>query len=104
MKPSSLGILLTTGPEHPNTSTVIHLSRAAREMGKDVNIFIMHDGVQNVRRNDFLELHKEGVHITACAVNAEESGLPRDENVHYGSQFDLATIAQESEKFLSLTR
>jgi predicted peroxiredoxin len=104
MKPGTLGILLTTGPDHPNTATAIGLARAARELGKEVSIFIMHDGVRNVRRDDFLALHREGVTLTACAVNAEESGLPKVEGVHYGSQLDLAGIAQESEKFLSLTR
>ena len=104
MKEGTLGILLTTGPEHANTGTAVNLSRAARGLGKQVEIFVMYEGIYNIRRKDFIGLADEGIKITACAVNADESGLPRETRVHYGSQYDLAVLAQEAERFLSFTR
>ncbi len=49
-----LGILLTTSPENENTSTVISISSAARELGHEVSIFLMYDGVYNIQ--------KKGIH------------------------------------------
>jgi sulfur relay (sulfurtransferase) complex TusBCD TusD component (DsrE family) len=40
-----LGILLISSPENENTNTVIEISRAAREQGHEMSIFLMYDGV-----------------------------------------------------------
>ncbi len=96
-----LGILLTTSPENENTSTVIALSRAARDQGHEVSIFLMYDGVYNVNKKEFVELAGKGVNIAVCALNVEQRKISRVEGILFGSQYDHACIASDADRFIS---
>ncbi len=96
-----LGILLTTGPENENTSTVIAISRAAREKGHEVSIFLMYDGVYNIHKKEFSELVDRGVNITLCALNATQRNISKIEGILFGSQYDNACIVNEVDRFIS---
>ncbi|HLB72247.1 MAG: DsrE family protein [Candidatus Methanoperedens sp.] len=96
-----LGILLTTSPENENTGTVIALCKAARELGHEVSIFLMYDGVYNVNKKEFVELVDKGVSIAVCALNLEQRKLGRVEGILYGSQYDHACIASDVDRFVS---
>ena len=96
-----LGILLTTSPENENTNTVIELSKAAREEGHEVSIFLMYDGVYNVNKKEFAALIDKGVDIAICAFNAEQRKIENVEGILFGSQYDHACIANEVDRFIS---
>jgi len=96
-----LGILLTTSPENENTNTVIEISKAAREEGHEVSIFLMYDGVYNVNKKEFVELIDKGVDIAVCAFNAEQRKIARVEGILFGSQYDHACIASNVDRFIS---
>lgn len=96
-----LGILLTSSPENENTNTVIEISRAAREHGHEVSIFLMYDGVYNVHKKEFAELAGKGVSIAVCALNAEQRKIGKVDGVLFGSQYDHACIAQGVDRFIS---
>ncbi len=96
-----LGILLTTSPENENTDTVIAISRAAREQGHEVSIFLMYDGVYNVHKKEFAELADEGVNIAVCSFNVEQRKVNRVEKILFGSQYDHACIASDVDRFIS---
>jgi sulfur relay (sulfurtransferase) complex TusBCD TusD component (DsrE family) len=96
-----LGILLTTAPSHQNTHTVIQLSRAARKKGHEVGIFMMADGVYNILHQPLLDLIQDGVELSLCAYNATQRGLDRVEGVQWGSQYDLAVLTDNSDRFLT---
>ncbi len=96
-----LGILLTTSPENENTNTVIAMSRAAREQGHEVSIFLMYDGVYNVHIKEFTELADEGVNIAVCSFNVEQRKVNRVEKILFGSQYDHACIASDVDRFIS---
>jgi sulfur relay (sulfurtransferase) complex TusBCD TusD component (DsrE family) len=96
-----IGILLTTPPSHENTHTVIHLTRSALKKGHTVSIFLMSDGVYNTHHSEFIKLIEEGAHISLCAYNSEQRCLERVEGILYGSQYDLASIAHEADRFLT---
>jgi sulfur relay (sulfurtransferase) complex TusBCD TusD component (DsrE family) len=96
-----LGILLTTSPENENTSTVISISRAAREQGHEVSIFLMYDGVYNVLKKEFVELVDKGVDIAVCALNVEQRKVNRVDGILFGSQYDHACIANGVDRFIS---
>lgn len=96
-----LGILLTTDPTHENTNTIVNLSRTAREAGIDVSVFLMHNGVHNLTHSQFMELADAGVEISLCAHNAGQRGVGKVDNVLFGSQYDLAQIVHECDRFLS---
>jgi sulfur relay (sulfurtransferase) complex TusBCD TusD component (DsrE family) len=96
-----LGILLTSSPENENTNTVIEISRAAREQGHDVSIFLMYDGVYNIHKKEFAQLADKGVRIAVCALNAEQRSVQKMEGILFGSQYDHACIAGEVDRFIS---
>lgn len=96
-----LGLLLTTSPENENTGTVIAISRAAREQGHDVSIFLMYDGVYNINKKEFVELADIGVNIAVCALNVEQRKVGKVEGILFGSQYDHACIAAEVDRLIS---
>lgn len=96
-----LGILLTTSPEHENTNTVIEISKAATEQGIAVSIFLMADGTYNSAFEPFQDLMEHGVEVALCAHNAAQRKVEVVENIEYGSQYDLATIINESDRLIS---
>jgi len=96
-----LGILLTTSPENENTNTVIEISKAARDEGHKVSIFIMYDGVYNVNKKEFAELVDKGVDIAVCALNVEQRKVGRVDGILFGSQYDHACIASDVDRFIS---
>lgn len=96
-----LGILLTTSPENENTNTVIEISKAARDEGHEVSIFLMYDGVYNVNNKDFAGLVDRGVEIAICALNAEQRKVAKVEGILFGSQYDHACIAGDVDRFIS---
>lgn len=96
-----LGILLTTSPENENTNTVIQISKAAREHGIDVSIFLMYDGVYNVNKKEFAELVDRGIEIAICAFNAEQRKVAKVDGILFGSQYDHACIASDVDRFIS---
>ncbi len=96
-----LGILLTTSPESENTNTVIEISKAARDEGHEVSIFLMYDGVYNVNKKEFAELAGKGVDIAICAFNAEQRKIGKIDGILFGSQYDHACIASDVDRFIS---
>jgi predicted peroxiredoxin len=96
-----LGILLTTDPDNENTHTVIEISKAARQLGHEVFIFLMCDGVYNLHKKEFIELVNRGVNIAVCSLNVDQRKVSRVEGVLFGSQYDHACIANEVDRFIS---
>src|SRR3990167_8701618 len=94
-KKQRLGILLTTSPESENTFTVIKLAEAAISSGKDVQIFLMCDGVYNINNKDFTSLLDKGVSVTLCAHNASERSVEKRECLNF---FYLVSESQWQKK------
>lgn len=96
-----LGILLTSSPESEDVRSVIKISEAALRKNIEVEIFVMADGVYNLKFENFLKLASKGVRIVVCAHNAIERGINRVDEVVWGSQWDLAQLAHSAERFIS---
>jgi sulfur relay (sulfurtransferase) complex TusBCD TusD component (DsrE family) len=97
-----LGILLTTTPESENTYTCMRLAEAALATAKEVDIFLMCDGVYNIYQKEFTALQGKGVKIFLCDFNAQARAIEEREDIVFGSQYDLACIVHECDKFISL--
>lgn len=96
-----LGILLTTSPESENTHTVVRLAEAALKAGIAVEMFLMCDGVYHLEDSRLADLSARGVRVVVCAHNAVERKVERKDFVHWGSQYDLASLVKDSDRFLS---
>ncbi|HZX60319.1 MAG TPA: DsrE family protein [Candidatus Methylomirabilis sp.] len=105
-----LGILLTTSPEHQNSTTALCVGRAALELGHEVELFLMDDGVYNVldsRDNlvagAFAALQAQGAAITLCGSTCDPRGVTKESavaGVVFGSQYDHAQILHRTDRFL----
>lgn len=105
-----LGILLTTTPEHENSTTALRVARAALELGHQVELFLMNDGVYNVldiRENpvaeEFVALQEHGASITLCGSNCDPRGVTKETAIAgltFGSQYDHAQILHRADRFL----
>lgn len=99
----TLGILLTTSPEHEDASTAVRLAEAALAQGIEVKIFVMCDGVYQLSNPLFLSLKAQGAELCMCAQNAVERSVGKRPEVVSGSQYDLAHYVNEADRFISLT-
>ena len=98
----TLGILLTTSPEHENSHTVSKLAEAALARGIAVEIFIMCDGVHNAFESRFEALVEKGARIVLCSHNLRERQRPTFEGaVVCGSQYDHAQLVQKVDRYLA---
>ena len=96
-------ILVTSSPESENRHTLTKTTEAAINLGHEVQIFLMCDGVYHILHQDFLTLIEKGAEVTLCAHNASERGIEKRSGVLFGSQYDLACSVAQSDSFLALT-
>jgi len=98
-----LGILVNTN-KHPDD--VLGITNAAVAKGHTVNIFIMDDGTRLLSDDSFTALCKtEGVKMSYCDHSASGLGTKPDgltEEIICGSQYDNATMNQDSDKVIVL--
>ena len=102
-KGSTICILVTTSPVNENSRTLTGIAKAAIGLGKNVQIFLMCDGVYHVMQKEFMSLIKAGVDVTLCSLNASQRGISKTSGVKFGSQYDLASMVSGSDCFLALT-
>ncbi len=91
-----LGIMLTSGFESEDVRTVRKLAEAAVAAGHKVRLFLMDDGIFNIKT--LQDLTGRGVEIAVCTHNVMQRGMPRMDGVLYGGQNDWAEIVNESDK------
>lgn len=104
MSGKSLGILLTTSPEHENSFAVIKIARAALAKGVAVKLFLLADGIYNCFQEDFLALSQQGAQITICEQSAKDRNIAIDAPaITRGSLYDLACFMSQVDRFLSFT-
>lgn len=94
-------MMLTTSPESENTHTVIRLAEAALRQGVEVHIYLMADGVYNIHIRELMALAEKGVQLALCERNAALRQAGRKEGILYGSQYDLAQMVQDVDRFLA---
>jgi sulfur relay (sulfurtransferase) complex TusBCD TusD component (DsrE family) len=99
---ATLGIYLSTSPEHENTHTVIKLAEAALARGHEVHIFIMCDGIHNAFVPGFEALADKGARMSLCSHNLAERHRPKIEGaVVCGSQYDHAQLVSHVDRYLA---
>ncbi len=102
MKKKKLGILLFNGPESQDTRTAIGLSSAALKEDVEVELFLMYEGALNATNEPLQELAKDKrVKVTVCTHSADELHAFKYPGFKYGSQYDNAFIADETDRYVA---
>jgi predicted peroxiredoxin len=102
MAGNKLGILLTTSPEHEDLHTVVKLCEAALADGKEVQLFMMCDGVYGSYCAALTDLVPKGVKISQCHHNAEERKIEEEKvPVASASQYIFSGIIGEVDRLVT---
>lgn len=69
-----LGILLSRPDSHPSLDTVVGLCNAALQQGSDVYLYLIDEGVKNIRDPRLVTLAEKGMKLFACAYGCQQHG------------------------------
>jgi len=73
-----LGLLLSTGPSHPNVGTVAGLCAEALKAHIDVYLYLIDEGVLNLRDPRLVGLSSSGAKFFVCAYGCQQHGVSTD--------------------------
>lgn len=76
MQKKKLGVLLSTPPSHPNVTTVALLCQESLQADIDVYLYLLDEGVQNLRDDRLLGLSDAGAKLFVCAYGCQQHAVP----------------------------
>ncbi|BFU94699.1 MAG: hypothetical protein NTNFB02_14210 [Nitrospira sp.] len=106
MAAQKLGLLLSTPPSDPSVETVAHLARAALGRGIEVYLYLIDEGVKNVRDHRYIGLLDQGARLSICAYGCQQHGVPTeqvDSRASLSGLVVLSGIIDGCDRFLAFT-
>jgi hypothetical protein len=97
-----LGLLLSTGPRHPNLDTCLSLARAALDRGIDLYLYLIDDAVRSVADDRVRDLGRRGAKLFVCAYGCQRRRLPMTEDATYCGLVVLTDLVNGTERFVAL--
>jgi sulfur relay (sulfurtransferase) complex TusBCD TusD component (DsrE family) len=99
-----LGLLLSTGPDHPNLETAVGLSEAALTGGAQLYLYLIDDGVRVMDDARIRALPDRGARVFVCAYGCQKRGLPLadGERVTYCGLVVLTDLINGTDRFIAL--
>jgi sulfur relay (sulfurtransferase) complex TusBCD TusD component (DsrE family) len=76
MQKQKLGVLLSTGPSHPNVMTVARLCEEGLRSNVDVYLYLIDEGVRNLHDVRLLNLSRVGAKLFVCAYGCQQHSVP----------------------------
>jgi hypothetical protein len=105
MEPTKkLGVLLSTGPEHPNLETTVGLSDAALARGAQLYLYLIDDGVRALDDPRIKALPARGAKLFVCAYGCQKRRIPLTESdsVTYCGLVVLTDLINGTDRFVAL--
>jgi hypothetical protein len=99
-----LGLLLSTGPDHPNLDTALGLSQAALEGGADVYLYLIDDGVRALGDDRLRALPARGARLFVCAYGCQKRRIPLEDSpdITYCGLVVLTDLINGTDRFIAL--
>jgi sulfur relay (sulfurtransferase) complex TusBCD TusD component (DsrE family) len=99
-----LGIMLSTGPEHPNLDTALGLGAAALERGADLYLYLIDEGVRTLADPRLRALPARGAKLFACAYGCQKRHIPLEDaaDVSYCGLVVLTDLINGTDRFIAL--
>ncbi len=99
-----LGILLSTGPEHPNLDTALGLGTAALSRGADLYLYLIDDGVRSLSDDRLRALPSRGAKLFVCAYGCQKRRIPLEDSpeVSYCGLVVLTDLINGTDRFVAL--
>ncbi len=98
------GMLLSTGPEHPNLETAVGLSEAALARGADLYLYLIDDGVRALDDPRVRALAGRGARLFVCAYGCQKRRIPLEDadTVTYCGLVVLTDLINGTDRFIAL--
>ncbi len=106
MQRKKLGILLSTPQSHPSVGVVAALSSEALTQEIDVYLYLVDEGVKNVRDPRLTELARRGAKLFACAYGCQQHGVSTeglDPAISLCGLVVLSNMVAGCDRFLAFT-
>jgi predicted peroxiredoxin len=99
-----LGLLLSTGPDHPNIDTALGLSTAALDRGADLYLYLIDDGVSVLSDSRIRSLPGRGAKLFVCAYGCQKRRIPLEDSpdLTYCGLVVLTDIINGTDRFIAL--
>lgn len=101
-----LGFLLALPPSHASVTTVYGLADAALRRGHEVYLYLIDEGVKNLRDTRYAALVQGGAKLFVCAYGCQQHGVPTDgidERISLCGLVVLSGLIDACDPFLSFT-
>jgi hypothetical protein len=95
-----LGVLLSTGPEHPNFRPALALMHAALDAGVQLYLYCIDEGVRAVATPE-IQAIKERASLFGCAYGAQRRKIEVDESAAWSGLTVLADVVASTDRFVS---
>jgi len=99
-----LGVMLSTGPDHPNLETVIGLAEATLARGAQLYLYLIDDGVRALDDPRVHALPERGAKVFVCAYGCQKRGQPLTDGdrVTYCGLVVLTDLINGTDRFIAL--
>lgn len=99
-----LGLLLSTGPQHPNLETVLGLATAALGRGASVYLYLIDDGVAALAEPRVRSLPTRGAKLFVCAYGCQKRRIPLEDagDITYCGLVVLTDLINGTDRFIAL--
>jgi hypothetical protein len=99
-----LGILLSTGPEHPNLDVALGLGTAALARGADLYLYLIDDGVRALQDSRLRALPGRGAKLFVCAYGCQKRRIPLEDapELSYCGLVVLTDLINGTDRFVAL--
>jgi sulfur relay (sulfurtransferase) complex TusBCD TusD component (DsrE family) len=104
MENKKLGILLSTPPSNPSVETVARLCSEALTQHVDIYLYLIDEGVKNVRDPRYTKLVGEGAKVFVCAYGCQQHQVSTDgldQRISLCGLVVLANIMKGCHRFVS---
>jgi predicted peroxiredoxin len=99
-----LGLLLSTGPEHPNLDTALGLAGAALDTGTDLYMYLIDDAVRVASDARIRALPARGAKLFVCAYGCQKRRIPLEDapDISYCGLVVLTDLINGTDRFVAL--
>jgi hypothetical protein len=98
----TLGLMVSTAPDHPNLETALGLSGVALDRGAGVYLYLIDDAVAAVEDPRVQALSERGLKLFVCAYGCQKRRQPLSENATNCGLVVLTDLINGTERFLAL--
>jgi len=104
MARNKLGLLLSTGPEHPNIETAVGLAGAALARGSGLSVYLIDEGVRAASEPRIRALPARGAKLFLCAYGCQKRRIPLEDapGLTYCGLVVLTDIINATDRFIAL--